>query len=82
MFLFENVKGLLSMQKGELLETIISLFESLGYDVQYKLLNSADYGVPQTRERVIIIGSKLKNNFTYPSHQLHILLPYTIPIFT
>src|SRR3989344_9265894 len=39
LFLFENVKGLLSMQGGELLETIISLFESLGYKVQYKLLN-------------------------------------------
>ena len=45
LFLFENVKGLLSMQGGELLEKIISLFESLGYKVQYKLLNAADYGV-------------------------------------
>lgn len=67
LFLFENVKGLLSMQGGELLETIISLFESLGYKVQYKLLNAADFGAPQIRERVIIIGSKLKNSFTYPS---------------
>lgn len=65
-FLFENVKGLLSMQGGELLETIISLFESLGYRVQYKLLNAADFGAPQIRERVIIIGSKLKNDFQYP----------------
>ena len=66
LFLFENVKGLLSMQGGELLKTIISLFESLGYKVQYKLLNAADYGVPQIRERVIIIGSRLKTNFQYP----------------
>ncbi len=66
-FLFENVKGLLSMQKGELLETIISLFESLGYKVQYKVLNSAEYGVPQIRERVIIIGTKLEREFEYPS---------------
>jgi len=65
-FLFENVKGLLSMQKGELLKTILSLFESLGYKIQYKILNSADYGVPQIRERVIIIGTKLKKNFIYP----------------
>jgi DNA (cytosine-5)-methyltransferase 1 len=65
-FLFENVKGLLSMQKGELLETIISLFESLGYKVVYKVLNSADYGAPQIRERVIIIGTKLESEFTYP----------------
>lgn len=67
LFLFENVKGLLSMQGGELLETIISLFESLDYKVQYKLLNAADFGAPQIRERVIIIGSKLKNDFQYPS---------------
>jgi len=66
LFLFENVKGLLSMQDGELLKTIILLFESLGYKVQYKLLNAADYGAPQIRERVVIIGSKLENNFQYP----------------
>jgi len=70
-FLFENVKGLLSMQGGELLKTIISLFESLGYKVQYKLLNAADYGVPQIRERVVIIGSKLKNDFEYPKPTHH-----------
>lgn len=67
LFLFENVKGLLSMQDGELLKTIISLFESLGYKVKYKLLNAADYGAPQIRERVIIIGSKLKTEFEYPT---------------
>ncbi|UXM84573.1 DNA cytosine methyltransferase [Methanococcus aeolicus] len=65
-FLFENVKGLLSMQKGELLKTIIKLFESLGYKVKYKVLNSADYGAPQIRERIIIVGTKLKKEFKYP----------------
>lgn len=65
-FLFENVKGLLSMQKGELIKTILSLFESLGYKVKYDILNSADYGVPQIRERVIIIGTRLNNEFKYP----------------
>jgi len=65
-FLFENVKGLLSMQSGELLKTIITLFESLGYRVSYKILNSADYGVPQVRERVIVIGTKFNNKFYYP----------------
>lgn len=66
LFIFENVKGLLSMQDGELLETIISLFKSLDYKVQHKVLNAADYGAPQLRERVIIIGAKLKNDFQYP----------------
>jgi len=65
-FLFENVKGLLSMQGGELLRMIISLFESLGYKVVIKVLNSADFGVPQVRERVIIIGTKFKSKFIYP----------------
>jgi len=65
-FLFENVKGLLSMQKGELLKTIISLFESLNYKVRFKVLNSANYGVPQVRKRVIIIGTKLDKDFKYP----------------
>lgn len=67
LFVFENVKGLLSMQRGELLKTIISLFESLDYTVQYKLLNAADFGAPQIRKRVILIGSKLKNAFQYPA---------------
>jgi DNA (cytosine-5)-methyltransferase 1 len=66
LFLFENVKGLLSMQNGELLKTIISLFESLNYKVQCKLLNAADYGAPQIRERVILVGSKLNSEFHYP----------------
>lgn len=65
-FLFENVKGLLSMKGGELMSTIISLFKSLGYNTQYAVLNAADYGVPQIRERVIIIGSKINSNFKYP----------------
>lgn len=67
MFIFENVKGLLSMQSGELFKTIIKLFESLNYNVSYKILNSADFGVPQVRERVIIIGSKFDKQFIYPA---------------
>lgn len=65
-FIFENVKWLLSMQGGELLKTIISLFESLEYTVQYKVLNAADYGAPQMRERVIIVGTRLHWDFNYP----------------
>jgi DNA (cytosine-5)-methyltransferase 1 len=64
-FIFENVKGLISMSGGDLLPTIIDKFESLGYSVNWKLLNAADFGVPQTRERVIITGS-LCGNFSFP----------------
>lgn len=66
LFVFENVKGLLSMQKGELIRTIISLFESIGYHMQKRVLNAADYGTPQTRERVILVGTLDKRPFIYP----------------
>lgn len=66
-FLFENVKGLLSIQNGDLFSQIISLFQSLGYNVNWSVLNAADYGTPQIRERVIIIGSLFDDKFTFPS---------------
>ena len=66
-FIFENVKGLLSMSRGELFKTIVKLFKSLNYTVYYKVLNSADYGVPQIRERVIIIGTKLDKEYLFPN---------------
>lgn len=55
-FLAENVKGLLSWENGLAIDTITKDFADLGYHVEYRLLNTADYGVPQTRERVIIVG--------------------------
>ncbi len=66
LFVFENVKGLLSMQGGELIQTIISLFESIGYHMQKRLLNAADYGTPQIRERVILVGTLDERPFVYP----------------
>lgn len=65
-FVFENVKGLLSMQGGELIKTIIALFESLGYRMHRRLLNAADYGTPQVRERVILVGTLDQRPFIYP----------------
>ena len=65
-FLFENVRGLVSMNGGKLIKDIINLFESIGYRVQCEILNAADYGVPQIRERVILVGSRLKDSFQYP----------------
>ena len=52
----ENVKGLLSHENGITFETIISALDELGYDVEWQVLNSKDFGVPQNRERVFIIG--------------------------
>jgi DNA (cytosine-5)-methyltransferase 1 len=66
MFIYENVKGLISMNEGQLLNSIMELFGSLGYEVQAVVLNAADYGVPQTRERVIVVGTTGGSTFRYP----------------
>ena len=52
----ENVKGLLNHDKGNTFRTILSTFDELGYDVEWRVLNSKNFGVPQNRERVYIIG--------------------------
>ena len=55
-FLLENVKGLLSHDNGTTFKIIIATLDELGYDLQWQVLNSKDFGVPQNRERVFIIG--------------------------
>ncbi|WP_214800078.1 DNA cytosine methyltransferase [Exiguobacterium sp. s50] len=71
-FVAENVKGLLTLGKGEVAKQIIEDFASAGYKIQYKLVNSRDYGVPQLRERVFIVGVREDVKFTYvfpePTH--------------
>ena len=52
----ENVKGLLNHDKGRTFETILKTLDELGYNVEWQVLNSKDFGVPQNRERVFIIG--------------------------
>lgn len=64
-FIAENVKGMLTLGKGEVIKQIAEDFASAGYTVQFKLLNARDYGVPQLRERVFIIGVRKDLNFTY-----------------
>lgn len=66
-FVFENVVGILSMNKGSLFEQIQTEFEEIGYDLKYKVLDAVEYGVPQHRERVILVGFKGKNGFEYPA---------------
>ena len=69
-FVAENVKGILSMEKGKVIDMIKKDFESLGYKVDARLLNAAEYGVPQARERVVIIGNRLglENPYPKPTH--------------
>jgi len=71
-FVAENVKGIMSLGQGKVLELIKKDFESIGYKVSAQLLNAAEYGVPQARERVIIIGNKIgvENEFPFPTHYL------------
>lgn len=64
-FIFENVKGLIDPRNRASLHLIISSFEKVGYLVDYKLLNSYDFGLPQNRDRIFIVGFRkdLKDNF-------------------
>ena len=55
-FVFENVKGLLSHDGGRTFDTIITTLDELWYDLQWQVLNSKDWGVPQNRERIFIVG--------------------------
>ncbi len=64
----ENVKHLVHHDHGKTLRTIIENLEELGYQVSWRVLNGADYGVPQNRERIIIIGS-LKGKFDFDALQ-------------
>lgn len=71
-FVAENVKGLLTLGKGEVAKQIMQDFESAGYKISYKLVNARDYGVPQLRERVFIVGVRDDIDFEYefpkPTH--------------
>ncbi len=66
-FLFENVRGLLNHDKGRTWHVIHDIFEELGYDVKYRVLNSSDYGIPQHRERVFCLGFRNPTEFEYPA---------------
>ena len=66
-FVFENVKGLKTMFDGRYLDMVANSFSDIGYDVYFKVLNAKDFGVPQSRQRVIIFGTRLNKTFAYPS---------------
>ena len=67
-FVAENVKGILTLGNGQIIEAIISDFSSRGYKVVPTLVNAADYGVPQDRYRVILVGFRndIKNDWKFP----------------
>jgi len=72
-FVVENVRGLVSMWKGEVFKDILTEFETLNYDINFKIINTAKYGIPQVRHRVFIVGinKSINKKFTFPveTHQ-------------
>lgn len=67
-FICENVKGLLTLQKGNIIKKITTEFKSVGYNVQYRLMKAVEFGIPQRRERVFIIGIRndIEYNYQFP----------------
>lgn len=65
-FVFENVPGLLSANKGQHFKNLKAYFRKIGYEVYHDTLNAADYGVLQARKRIIIVGWKKNNDFGFP----------------
>jgi len=76
--LIENVKSLTTMYKGQYKDDIIKSFEELGYKMYMKVLNSADFGVPQIRQRVFFFGTLLDSPFSFPkpTHGDNTDIPY------
>ena len=64
-FVIENVPGLVGLFEGRIKDSILERFTELGYDIQFQILCSADYGVPQKRQRVIFVGTR-KGEYHYP----------------
>ncbi len=71
-FVFENVRGILSSKKGEDFKIICASFEEVGYNLFWRVLNAADFGVPQQRERVFLVGIRkdlnIEFHFPRPTH--------------
>ena len=69
-FIYENVYGVLTHDKGKTWETMQNVFKELGYNFKWKILDSKDYGIPQGRRRLFVVGFKNKryyNSFRFPS---------------
>lgn len=71
-FVLENVPGILTLDKGTFFQRIINGFEQMGYMVSVKILEAADYGVPQLRTRAIFIGNRIGVKNPYPAPQYSI----------
>lgn len=78
-FIFENVQGLLKHDGGKTWDIIQKVFDSLGYNISFRVMDSKDYGIPQTRRRLIVVGFKdKKKNISEPRKMK---LKYTLQDF-
>ena len=68
-FLLENVRNLVSHDKGQTFKVILEHLKLLGYHVHWRILNALNYNLPQKRERVIIVGFRENHPFEWPQHQ-------------
>lgn len=67
-FIYENVKGLTNHDNGRTWKVVQDVFHELGYNIQSQILNSKDFGIPQHRERIFVVGFKKQSiDFTFPS---------------
>jgi len=69
-FIFENVKGIITAQKGDIFRSLQEDLSNAGYKIDYRILNAKDFGVSQNRQRVILIGWRKEYEFSYPSFDL------------
>lgn len=72
-FIYENVRNLYNHDKGNTWEIVKGIFESLGYNLRYDILNSADYGIPQTRRRLFVVGYKKDIDLPFPPEKKELL---------
>ncbi len=66
-FVFENVVGLVTHEGGQKLKAILDAFSEMGYSVSWRVINAASFGVPQNRERIVIVGNSIGVKFTWPT---------------
>lgn len=72
-FVMENVVGILTNQKGKILDNVVHMFESIGYTISWQIINCAFYGLPQRRERFVLVGNRDGRVFEWPepTHYFH-----------
>lgn len=68
-FIMENVSAMARHNKGKTIEEILLEFKEIGYNTQFKIINTVNYGIPQERRRIFIVGTLKENRFTFPKEE-------------